>query len=151
MLSHSPLVLSTEGHRARAGAIGPGVAEVQPVALRHMTITDQTAPLKERVTASLAGLGGSADEIAQHLKDLGIKGARWRASSCALSCFVKHAYDGELRDVGTTPDYLSIYSSVGFSDFESINFDRLEVGAALKKFVLNFDAGSYPELLSAWS
>jgi hypothetical protein len=93
--------------------------------------------LEQNLERALAGLGGTAEEVAARVRAEGVRGARWKSNECALARYLDKALPGCKAYVGTS--YLSVCTSKG-----EVTSANLTGGAYL--FRQAFDEGHYPEL-----
>lgn len=88
------------------------------------------------VRAQVFALGKTAEEIAQRLRDEGIKGVRKNSRHCAISAYVHKRFPGvKVRTGGCL--ILGDYGEL----IESLPVGHLD-------FVANFDNGLYPDLVA---
>lgn len=94
------------------------------------------------LTALLAGLGSTPDEIADTLAAADITGQRAEPDSCAVAEYVKAAGYADVR-VGEGDDG-SLLVQAG--EAEAV----IALDTPLHAFVAKFDNGDYPELERSW-
>jgi len=94
--------------------------------------------LADEVKAYLSSLGTTPNEVAESLKQKGIKGKKCNSYYCPIAWSLHHKYPGSYVAVGGTSTYLAL--SNGGERVDVIHSECIE------KFILMFDIGSYPFL-----
>ena len=90
---------------------------------------------------AIESLNTSDEEIAKRFQELGITGDRYSGLTCPIANFVRSQIPVELRSNGynyvcATPNYIYVGS------------DSAELPKPAKQFILAFDAGEFPQLIT---
>jgi len=92
----------------------------------------------EEVWDALNALGNSAEEVAESLGKLGIKGTLGDADTCPVAYYLKSK---GLKDAFVTSNMVREGTSAGFSDL------RVDIPLSVQFFIEHFDDGAWPEMV----
>ena len=98
--------------------------------------------LTDQITATLGGLGETSDDIANALRNKGIRGTRASADVCPLAYYLREQFPQQFQGIGFQVGcyQVTVYNQHGDMATAAI----LTEGQA--DFVRSFDNGNYPDL-----
>lgn len=91
------------------------------------------------LTDLLKDCGQTEEEVYQYVKQTGVKGKRGNCEECVFANLLSEKL--KLKEVQVFPDEIS------WTEFPNQIIRRIKTTPAIKKFVLNFDSGFYPDLV----
>ncbi len=113
-----------------------------------MTVRRQ---LKSQIADLLLGLGSGRAEVATKLQALGVRAVPKDPQGCAIACFLGVVVGGDSRVNSLSVQCSRVRVTTGGATFPLRRAVSVPLPAPVRQFVMAFDAGVYPSLITSES